>query len=108
MVVIATTATLPKYACIVGVPFDGRVPICSVRGAEGRLVGRVAGPHLEDPWGRRVATLSWDRTQKGGLLRTPERRELARLHRDAAGVELRFHLDAQVNPFLQMLLLAAV
>src|SRR5262249_37933197 len=33
-------------------------PTWIVRDAEGRLVGQVAGPYLEDPWGRRVATVS--------------------------------------------------
>jgi hypothetical protein len=82
-------------------------PTWIVRDAEGRLVGQVAGPYLEDPWGRRVALLSWDRAHDCGLFSTPERRELAWLRRDDAGVELHFRLDAQVNPFLQMLLVAA-
>ncbi len=73
-----------------------------VRDADGRLVGRLAGPLVTGYAGLPVAARGSD-----GAYRAADGRVLARVERGRAGVEVSFAEEADADPFLRMLLLAA-
>jgi len=76
-----------------------------VSDADGTPVGRLAGPFVVNAGGQQVAVLR--RSPPRSRYLDPRRRELARVEPDG-GVRLTFGADGQGNPFVKMLLLAAV
>jgi hypothetical protein len=74
-----------------------------VRDAEGRPVGRLLGPLVEDAAGRRLAILGPD-----GSFRRPNGVTAARLTAEKGCITIRFEGETDADPFGRMLLLAAV
>lgn len=77
-----------------------------VRDAEGRVVGSVIGLYVKDRRGQRVARLCPE--GDGGVFKNGLNRELASWSIKTAGRELRFRDEVWTEPFIKMLLLAAV
>ena len=79
------------------------LPRLEVHDAEGRLVGSLVGRVVSDRNGCQVATAGAD-----GAFRSPDGSVLARVARARADVEISFAEETATDPFLRMLLLAAV
>jgi hypothetical protein len=84
----------------------GLGPHWEVRDADGRAVGRLAGPLLKDRFGRNLAL--FERAPGGAArVRDAAGRELMALEPLPGGTRLTFADPGEGNPFQKMLLLAA-
>jgi hypothetical protein len=78
-----------------------------VRDAEGNVLGVLCGPLIKDRFGRNLAL--WERPAADvGRARDTDGRELMTVVATAEGTRVAFAAEAEGNPFLKMLLLAAV
>src|SRR5262249_51558777 len=76
--------------------------------ADGHRVGRFNGTMLEDRYVNRLATVEAPDSAAAGCLRDPAEDELVRWSRTAEGVELTFLPAVAEDPFVKMVMLAAV
>jgi hypothetical protein len=81
------------------------LPRREVRDAEGQIIGSLLGPLIHDPFGRTVAARQGG---NDGIFRGPDRRTLAEAAPTADGLRISFSADIAGEPFVKMLLLAAV
>jgi len=78
-----------------------------VRDAEGNVLGVLCGPLIKDRFGRALAL--WQRPSGDvGRARDADGRELMTVVVTPEGTRVAFAAEAEGNPFLKMLLLAAV
>jgi hypothetical protein len=77
-----------------------------VRDADGNVLGTLCGPLVKDRFGRNLALMERP-APDAARARDNDGQELMTVMRTAEGARVTFAGDAEGNPFLKMLLLAA-